>query len=200
MPEAAEYLDLETLVQNAEDISNEEVEEANYTPYSVTPPGRYISLSRVISGKRRDDGHFGFKVEFTGGLASEADPSKVYEKGNFPLTDRRISTKPFQDFDRGVTSGASKYLRAFGISTKGKTAAEVAPLLIDTQTAPVGVIIGREAKAEKNDETGTWERPAKALRTKNFRNEDGTLNATATDPDGRVWKGAPVVEGYFQLK
>ncbi len=217
-----DYLDLETLQANAENVPEEPVEAEDYQPFSITPIGRYVSLSRKIVGKQRDDGHFAFEIEFTGGLASEADPSRVYEKGQYPLKDRRVSTKPFQDFDRGITSGASKYLRAFGVSTKGRTAREIPSDMLLTQTEPVGVFVGREARAQKAED-GTYERPmliqdeggkytvlvyrvdngvryVPAFRTKNFKDKDGKQLNSVTDSLGRVWAGQPVVEGYFQLK
>lgn len=215
------YLDLDTLAANAEAVPEEPVEAEDYVPFSITPIGRFISLSRKITGRQRDDGHFAFEIEFTGGIALEEDPSRVFEKGNYPLKDRRISTKPFQDGDRGVTSGAAKYLRAFGISVKGVGAREIPALLAGTQVEPVGVVIGREAKAQKAED-GTYERPmliagpsgkmdtlvyrvdpgvryTPAFRTKAFRDGDRQL-ATVTDANGRVWQGQPVVEGYFQIK
>lgn len=217
------YLDLETLAANAEQVPDEPVEAEDYQPYSITPIGKHISLSRKITGRQREeDGHFSFEIEFTGGIALEEDPSRIFEKGNYPLKDRRCSTKPFQDFDRGITSGASKYLRAFGVSTKGMKASEIPGLMSATQVEPVGVYIGREARAQKQDD-GTYERPMliadaggkftvlvyavdsgikyrPAFKTKDFKTADGKQLNAVTDANGRVWQGQPVVEGYFQLK
>jgi hypothetical protein len=216
------YLDLDTLAANAEAVPDEPVEAEDYQPFSITPIGRYISLSRKITGRQRDDGHFAFEVEFTGGIASEDDPSRVFEKGNYPLKDRRVSTKPFQDFDRGVTSGAAKYLRAFGVKTGGVRAGEIPSLMSATQVEPVGVYVGREVRAQKNED-GTYERPMliagpsgkydtlvysvdpgtkwyPAFKTKHFKGEGGKQLNSVTDANGRVWQGQPVVEGYFQIK
>lgn len=222
MPESNEYLDLETLKANAEDVPDEPVEAEDYQPFSITPIGKFISLARKITGRQRPDGHFAFEIEFTGGIAMEDDPSRVYEKGQYPLKDRRCSTKPFQDFDRGMTSGAAKYLRAFGVSVKGLRAIEIPDLMSATQVEPVGVYIGREAKAFKAED-GEYERPMlifnpetqkydtlvyrvdqntkwrPAFTTKHFKSEGKQLNSV-TDANGRVWTGQPVVEGYFQLK
>lgn len=210
-----EMLDLEALQQTAEDVPEEEVEEASYTPFTATPPGRYISPSRVIKGRQRDDGHFTFEVKLEGGIVDQADPSRTYEKGQYPLTDRRMSTKPFKDFDRGITSGASKYLRAFGISTKGLRPDAVIPLLLGTQTEPVGVIVGRAPKAKKQED-GTYLMPFhdkdgnvvveerrpdgfREYRTKDFRDAEGNLSNTL-EVAGQTWDAKAVVDGYFQLK
>lgn len=215
MADQNEMLDLETLQQNAEEVPDVEVEAADYTPFTATPPGRYISPSRVIKGRQRDDGHFSFEIRLEGGIVDEADPSRTYEKGSYPLTDRRMSTKPYQDFDRGITSGASKYLRAFGISTKGLRPDAIIPLMLETQTQPVGVIVGRAPKAKKLDD-GTYvmpfhdgngnvvvepRRPDKfrEYRTKDFRDAEGNLSNTL-EAGGETWDAKATVDGYFQIK
>lgn len=218
MPETNEMLDLESLQQNAENVPEEEVEAQDYTPFTATPPGRYISPSRSIKGKQREeDGHFTFEIKFEGGIVAEGDPSRVYEKGQFPLTDRRVSTKPFQDFDRGVTSGASKYLFALGISTKGLRPDAVIPLMLESQTQPVGVVVGRAPKAQK-DESGQYVMPFynakdpsvvvverrrpdgfREYRTKDFRDKDGNLLNTL-EAGGVTWQSKAIVDGYFKIK
>ncbi len=70
----------------------------------------------------------------------------------------------------------------------------------ESQVLPVGVFIGREAKAVKNEQTGLWERPDPQLRTKDFRDAEGNLIKTAVDQGGREWEGKAVVDGYFLLK
>lgn len=214
MPEN-DMLDLEALQQNAENVPEEEVEEASYTPFTATPPGRYISPSRSIKGRQRDDGHFTFEIKLEGGIVAADDPSRTYEKGQYPLADRRCSTKPFQDFDRGITSGASKYLRAFGVSTKGLRPDKVIPLMLETQTQPVGVIVGRAPKAQKN-EAGEYMMPFhdkdgnvvvearrpdgfREYRTKDFRDAEGKLVNTL-EAGGITWQAKATVDGYFELK
>ncbi len=210
-----EFLDLESLVQVAEAVPEEPVEAEDYVPFAATPPGKYISPSRRITGRQRDDGHFSFKIELQGGIVDVDDASRTFEKGDkYPMTDRRTSTKPFQDFDRGITSGASKYLRAFGVSTKGIRADAIPALLLETQTQPVGVSVGRTAKAK--DVNGKWlkpfhdgkgnvviesERPDgfKEFRTKDFRNDDGDL-LNAIEAGGETWSAKAVIDGYFKLK
>jgi len=216
MPDNSDdLLDLEALTQNAEEVPDEPVEAEDYVPFTATPPGRYISPSRVIKGRQRDDHHFTFQISLQGGIVDANDSSRTYEKSDrYPLTDRRCSTKPFQDFDRGITSGASKYLRAFGISTKGVKADAIPALMLPTQTVAVGVSIGRGPKSKDVD--GKWLTPFhdgqgnhivadkrpdgwKEFRTKDFRNEDGTLKNSIEAAD-QTWDAKATVEGYFPLK
>ncbi len=210
-----EFLDLESLVQVAEAVPEEPVEAEDYVPFAATPPGKYISPSRRITGRQRDDGHISFKIELQGGIVDVDDPSRTFEKGDkYPMTDRRTSTKPFQDFDRGITSGASKYLRAFGVSTKGVRADAIPALMLETQTQAVGVSVGRTVKAKEVD--GGWLKPYhdgqgnvvieanrpdgfKEYRTKDFRDEDGNLLNFVT-AGGEEWAAKAILDGYFKLK
>ncbi len=218
MPEAgSEFLDLEHLSQVAEAVPEEPIESEDYVEYTATPPGRYVSPSRVIKGLQRDDGHFTFHVILQGGIVDIDDPSRTYEKSDrFPLTDKRISTRPYQHFDRGTTSGAARYLAAFGVSTKGVKVSAVPGLMLETQTQPVGVRIGRAPKAQQD--AGQWVLPYhdgngnevvaptnarpegfKEFRTGDFLDETGKYR-NVLEAAGRVWQTKAIVDGYFKLR
>jgi hypothetical protein len=214
-----DFLDLSALAQVAENIPDEAVEAVDYNPFPTTPPGKYLSISRVITGRQRDDGHFTFQIALAGGI-TPVDGGRTYEKSDkYPLTDRKISTKSFQDGDRGITSGAAKYLRACGFDVKGLKAADIPALMQESQLIPVGVVIGRGVKAVETE--NGWETPfihrdgsgvtyatgfnpdkktLREVRTSDFRDAEGNVANTYTDANGRVWDSKATVDGYFQIK
>lgn len=199
MTEANEYLDLAELENFAEELpAGEEIETDDYREDGIILPGRYVSTSRVIQGKQKEDGHVTFAFVFAEGIALESDPSTVFLNGNYPLRSW-ASTKPFTFPDRaGKTSGAAQYLRAVGVDPKGLNMSAIFNAMRESQNVPVGVYIGYEDRGVKQPD-GSYK--SRNLKTKNFNlgTREEPVWVPSIEIDGETVWARPRVSGFFQL-
>ncbi len=155
------FTDLSSLIDTPEDLP-ENLESADYTGFEIIPPGNYLSESREIKARRKDDGSVTFEVAFVGGLVNPETGKRVAGNGRPEKT--YLSSKQYVRENRaGSTSSVSEYLRACGIDPK--SVESVGSALAESQSSPVLVYVGWENRTEKQAD-GTW--PKATLKTKDF--------------------------------
>lgn len=189
------YVDLSALNGAGEPLV-EPLETEDYSTFALTPVGNYVTHSRVITAKEKDDGTTTFAIELVGGV-QHPETGKMYNVGKFPLR-TWVSDKLYQQNDRpGKTSGVAEYLRACGFNPKQfTTKGELISAVMESQTIPVGVFIGRTNKAEKQAD-GSYAGGGE-LKTKSFLNEDGTY-ATTVVVNGKTYIGKEKVGSFSRL-
>lgn len=190
-----DYVDLGALAAGGEELVGP-IESADFTPGpGVTPVGDYISHTRKITGKQKEDGNITFTVELTGGVQNP-ETGKVFN-ARFPLK-TWISTKPYaREGVKGTTSGVADYLRACGMSAKSITSKqELVEALQSTENIPVMVFVGRTDRSEKLGD-GTYSEPLN-LKLKDFLLPDGTY-ADSIERDGQVIRAKEKVGGFRKI-
>ena len=195
-----DYLDLSSLKDVAEPLPGGPIQSEDFTRSSTMPVGTYVSHTRSITAKKRDDGHISFAITFDGGLLF-TENGKVYGE-KYPLK-KWVTTVPFK-VERdgaelaGTTSSAADYLKAVGLNPKGlNTIAEVVEAMVESESMPVGVFVGRTDRRVKAD-NGTWS--GGDLKTKDFKggtNEAGDpVYLEQIEKDGKTYRAAPVVTSF----
>lgn len=194
-----DYLDLASLGDVAEPLAST-VESDDFSTRKTMPVGDYVSLTRSIKARRRDDGQYSFQIIFEGGLRNLSD-GKVYSD-RFPLH-KFITTTPYQLTDRdgnpfpGTTSAVAEYLKRCGFSVKGLDAQTLMSLMTESQTIPVQCFVGRTDKAKKTED-GKWVNREPRLKTRDFNvgTKEEPVYAESVTVDGVEFLAAPTVVSF----
>lgn len=184
--------------------------------FKVTPPGEYLSTSRVIKGKQITKGaaagHYEFVVSFSNGLIDQETTKLV----KTPFLDKKISTVPYDlkdesgqavlnaDGTKKQGSSVASYLAAFAVNTKGMTLQQVRDALMETQSQAVVAGVGRTDTAKQLSSPGPdgslWSRLN--LKTKDFIVDRDPINQQPIYTDELVLGGvaykAKAVVSYFK--
>lgn len=182
-----------------------------------TLPGKYLNHNRILvpndtgyKARTRPDGHFGFLFSLSGGLLSKT--GALYDT-RYPLK-IYLDTKPreLSEWENGVrkprlsssgavlmASGISQYLRKFRnedgtprFSPKTKSLREIAAMVEESLSLPIGVVVGWQEKSPKNED-GTYVKNYKPkTRAANYL-VDGKYLPSITMADGTVFKAQSYV-------
>ncbi len=187
-----DYVGLADLQDSPEDLP-EEIESADYVNYDLIFPGNYLSQSRVITAKKKDDGSIVFCLAFPSGLTNVETGETFAVKSNYPER-TWISTKQYQKQGRvGKTSGVADYLRACGLSPKG---GDYVALMQESVNIPVMVYVAWEDKTEKAAD-GTY--PESVLKTKDFNvgTKEDPQYTPVVEKDGVTYQARHKVTSNF---
>lgn len=188
----SEFLGLDSLIDTPEDLP-ESAESADYVAYDLMTPGNYLSQSRTITARKKDDGSITYQVSFDSGL--ENPEGQVFGKGNYPEK-TWLSNKPFVRQNRpGKTSSVMDYLRACNFDPK--KISSIASALEQSQSIPVQVYVGWEDRTEKQED-GTYPKPT--LKTKDFNvgTKDQPMYTPVVTKDGTTYTARHRVSSSFR--
>jgi hypothetical protein len=213
-----DYTDVSVLGGNGEQLPGGGL--AADTPgFKVTPPGKYLSQSRVVRGKKitKGDyaGHFEFEIRLEGGII-DPKTGKTFGTGKFPMT-KKVSTIPFplKDFDtqqpilnadgsQKKSSAVANYLMQFNYKPSNMTLNEVLDAMVETQAIPLGVGVGRTDKRVEggvDPATGKTVWLGGELKTKDFQtgvDADGNpIYADVVTKDGQTYEAKAIVSYFF---
>lgn len=199
---ATEYTDITQLQSLGENLPADFVPETeDFDNRPLEPVGLYLSPSRKIEAKTRDDGHIVFAITFEGGLQALNNGGSFYFQ-RFPLR-TWISTVPYTPSGgRGQTTSAAEYLRACGFNPRGMNAQAFIDAILASISTPVQVYVGLEEKGNKDEATGKWITREPKLKTKDFNlgtKEEPNYVRTVTLPDGYVASARHVAKGFRKI-
>ena len=193
------YTDLASLRAAGEDLpSGDVVETTDFTGRALAPVGSYISQARSISNiKRRDDGHFVFQIDFTGGLINP-ESGRTFFTGQYPLR-TWITTIPMaQEGVVGKTSRVAEYLKACEFKIKGRSFAEILDLMEESLAAPVGVYVGLTDKGVKQDD-GTYKSANLKTRDFNIGTKEAPVYVPQIEKDGVLYTAQEKVQNFKRV-
>lgn len=188
----SDYQDLNALASTGEDLAVEEIESNDYSPFEVPAPGNYLSQTREIRARQKEDGSTTFEVTFVGGLTDPntgktifaSRPEKTY-----------LSTKKYVRTGRpGQTSSVAEYLRACGMDPKN--VGNLLEALVSSQSIPLLVYVAWEDKGKKVGET--WVN--KGLKTRDFNqgSKEEPKYVPQVEVDGEVFTARARATSSFQ--
>jgi hypothetical protein len=190
------YTDLDSNI-SSEAVLPEEIETQDFSTKYSQPVGNYITNQRKITVKKREDGHLSFKVEHIGGLVFVETGGVWAEK--FPLM-KFLTTTPYQQgTSPGKTSGVAQYLRACGFEPKGLEVEGLINAMIESQTIPVEVFVGRTDKGKKQQD-GSYTQKNLKLKDFNTGTKEAPVYAESVTIDGEVFEARPNVGSYSKIK
>jgi hypothetical protein len=184
------YSDLTELANIAENVGT--VESDDYTGFELLPVGTFVSTSRQIKGKQKDNGDISFEINLTG---LEKDGTMFARGGLRTWVTTKRYTRPNVT---GETSGAAEYLRAVGFDVKGKDTAAIIALMAESQNLPVGVFVGRTNRTSRLED-GTYEK--ETLKTKDFNigTKDTPEYASEVVVNGQKFQAKHKVQGFKRI-
>jgi hypothetical protein len=188
--QAEQYLDMTELQNIAEETGP--VESDDYTGFELLPVGTYVSTSRTIKGKQKDNGDISFEINLVG-LEKEG---QMFARGGLRTW---VTTKQYQRPNvTGLTSGAAEYLRSVGFDVKGKGTSEIIALMAESQNLPVGVFIGRTNRTSRLED-GTYEKETLKTRDFNIGTKDEPNYASEVTVQGQKFQAKHKVQGFKKI-
>lgn len=188
----SDYQDLNALASTGEEIDVTDIESNDYSPFEVPHPGNYLSQSREIRAKQKDDGTVTFELTFVGGL-TDPNTGKVIFAARPEKT--WLSTKKYTRTGRpGQTSSVAEYLRACGMDPK--QVGSLTDALLASQSIPLLVYVAWEDRSEKVGDT--WVNAGLKTRDFNQGSKEEPHYVPQVEKDGKVYTARARVTSSFQ--
>ena len=189
------------VVDSPED-SMEMVESFDYVPAPRIIPGGTVLLSksRTTKPKKAVTGKTFFEISFIGGLENP-NTGALYSAGQYPEKARLFGFKREEKTDsggKGFTTDIASYIKKCGLKPTDFSSVKAALEAADQMP----VLVRADLEDDLYDaETKTYrkrEKGEKALRTNDFKKEDGTF-ATIITKDGKTFKARNIFRDFIKI-
>lgn len=198
--EQSEYLGLSALQGSNPEPPPTPAQSKDFSTFKTITPGNYTSQSREITFTRRNDGHYSFRISFTGGLINENGRALMVK---YPLVKSGVTTVAFKEKDSegneypGTTSAIARYLAACGL-TASDNFDTLVNQVIESQSIPVQVFVSRTDKATK-DAQGNWVNKGLKLQDFNAGTKEHPVWLENVTVDGVTYSAKPIVSSFRRI-